>query len=52
MEGEIKNTVRDDDIYSDVDSDGFVQDMRAYGIGQALPLDVRAPCHCHKASGW
>ena len=31
----------DDDIYSDCDSEGFVQDMRAFGVGQALPLDVR-----------
>ena len=30
-----------DDIYSDVDSEEFVQDMRAYGVGQALALDVR-----------
>jgi hypothetical protein len=30
-----------DDIYSDVDSDGFLQDMRSYGVAQALPLDVR-----------
>lgn len=30
-----------DDIYSDVDSEGFVEDMRHYGVGQALPLDVR-----------
>ena len=29
-----------DDIYSDVDSDGFVQDMRSYGVAQALPLEV------------
>lgn len=29
-----------DDYYSDVDSEGFVEDMRKYGVGQALPLDV------------
>ena len=28
-------------MYSDVDSEEFVQDMRAYGVGQALPIDVR-----------
>jgi hypothetical protein len=29
-----------DDIYSDVDSEGFVEDMRGYGVNQALPLEV------------
>eukprot|EP00892_Ulva_mutabilis_P009062 jgi/Ulvmu1/6528/UM003_0161.1 len=29
-----------DDVYSDVDSEGFVEDMRHYGVGQALPLDA------------
>lgn len=31
----------EDDIYSDVDSAGFVQDMREYGVGQALSFEVR-----------
>lgn len=39
----------DGSIYSDVDSEGFLEDMRNYGVGQALPLDVSAqtpePCH-------
>lgn len=32
-----------DDIYSDVDSEGFIDDMRSFGVGQALPLDVSIP---------
>lgn len=33
--------VEAEDIYSDVDSEGFLEDMRSYGVAQALPLDVR-----------
>ena len=32
----------DQDVYSDVDSEGFVQDMRQYGVGQALSFEVPA----------
>jgi hypothetical protein len=33
----------DDDIYSDVDSEEFLEDMKGYGLGQAFPLDVWPP---------
>jgi hypothetical protein len=33
----------EDDIYSDVDSEEFLEDMKGYGLGQAFPLDVRTP---------
>lgn len=41
---EVQGTMEEsEDIYSDVDSEDFVQDMRSYGVAQALPLDVRPP---------
>jgi transposase len=41
-------TMEVDDIYSDIDSDGFVEDMRSFGVGQALPLEV---CTCSASLG-
>ena len=34
--------LEDTDIYSDVNTQDFVQDMREYGVGQALSSDVRS----------
>jgi hypothetical protein len=49
MEGVAQlSKIAEDDVYSDVDSQEFADDMRGYGVGQALPLDVRA---CRSDSG-